>query len=254
MELNFYHEAKVIWGNIAGNSKMKKSSFEFGAHKKLLKIFQAGDFYYFFFNVREGKFEYMSPELSDVLGYDPLAISAPEYLSKIHPDDQPYFLNFEYKLYSFFRGLPIDKIEKYKIRYDFRIKNSKGEYVRILHQMIIIDHDEQGSILYSLGVHTDITYLKNEGTPLLSFIGLEGEPSFVDVGNMQEPQPFSPKLTTRELDIVKHLAEGLTSAEIAFQLNISPATVKTHRKNILRKMDSNKTVDLIAKVIKEGWL
>lgn len=124
MELDFYREARKIWGNIAGDSQLDKLTFELEVHKKLLNIFQVGDFYYFFFNVKESEYEYVSPELFTVLGYDPEKISAMEHLSKIHPEDQPYFLNFENTLFTYFRGLPIDKITKYKVRYDFRIKNS----------------------------------------------------------------------------------------------------------------------------------
>ena len=45
----------------------------------------------------------------------------------------------------------------------------------------MIEHDENGIILRSFVVNTDISFLKYEGKPTLSFIGLEGEPSYIDV-------------------------------------------------------------------------
>lgn len=47
------------------------------------------------------------------------------------------------------------------------------------------------------------------------------------------------KLSERELEIIKLIINGNTSAEIADRLFLSEHTVKTHRKNIFRKMGIN---------------
>lgn len=254
MELDFYNEARKIWSNIAGEGQIDKLTFELEVHKKLLNIFQAGDFYYFFFNVKNGEFEYVSPELFNVLGYDPETISAMDFLSLIHPEDQPYFLNFENSVFTFYRRLPIDKITKYKVRYDFRIKNNAGNYIRILHQLVIIKHDGHGNLLFSLGVHTDISHLKTSGPPVLSFIGMEGEPSSINVNPKELFKPQKSMLTARELSIVKLLISGHSSQQIAYHLKIATSTAATHRRNILRKTKCQSTYELISKSINEGWV
>jgi DNA-binding CsgD family transcriptional regulator len=43
-------------------------------------------------------------------------------------------------------------------------------------------------------------------------------------------------LTRRELDVLRHLVRGRTNTEIAAELYVSPGTVKTHVKNVLRKL------------------
>ncbi|CUH68367.1 transcriptional regulator NarP [Thalassovita gelatinovora] len=43
-------------------------------------------------------------------------------------------------------------------------------------------------------------------------------------------------LTRREIEIVQHLLRGHSSQSIALLLDLSPATVKVHRKNIYRKL------------------
>jgi DNA-binding NarL/FixJ family response regulator len=46
----------------------------------------------------------------------------------------------------------------------------------------------------------------------------------------------SKELTAKEIEIIKLIAEGLTSKEIAEKLFISHRTVETHRHNILKKL------------------
>ena len=59
-------------------------------------------------------------------------------------------------------------------------------------------------------------------------------------------------LTKREIEIVKLLAEELSSAEIAKQLFITPGTVESHRHNILRKLDVKSTIGVIKFALKSG--
>lgn len=55
-----------------------------------------------------------------------------------------------------------------------------------------------------------------------------------------------PELSKRELEIIKLIAIGLTNTAIAQQLFISPLTVKTHRNNILRKLELPNTAALVS--------
>ena len=57
--------------------------------------------------------------------------------------------------------------------------------------------------------------------------------------NSSEEEVTQFKLSERELEIIKMMSDGLTSIEIADKLFLSEHTVKTHRKNILRKLNVN---------------
>jgi DNA-binding NarL/FixJ family response regulator len=61
-------------------------------------------------------------------------------------------------------------------------------------------------------------------------------------------------LTSSEIDIVRMIANGLTTKEIASKRNISYHTVNTHRKNIFRKMEVSNSSELILRAIKSGWI
>lgn len=55
----------------------------------------------------------------------------------------------------------------------------------------------------------------------------------------------SSELTKREREILQLIASGLSNPAIAEQLFLSTDTVKTHRKNIMRKIDVNNTAQLV---------
>lgn len=61
-------------------------------------------------------------------------------------------------------------------------------------------------------------------------------------------------LTSSETEIVRLIAEGLTTKEIAARKFISIYTVMTHRKNIFRKLGVNSVSELIIYAIKAGWI
>ena len=53
------------------------------------------------------------------------------------------------------------------------------------------------------------------------------------------------KLTNREMELIELFSKGLSTKEIANQLNVSYFTVDTHKKNIFKKMNINSTVELV---------
>ena len=61
-------------------------------------------------------------------------------------------------------------------------------------------------------------------------------------------------LSKRELEVLQLLGMGLSTAEIAEKLFISPETVTSHRKNIMRKTKTRNTVELIVESLKNGIL
>ena len=63
-----------------------------------------------------------------------------------------------------------------------------------------------------------------------------------------------PKLTNREMEIVRMCCEGLSSKEIEAQMELSVRTVDTHKANIFRKLKIKSTVELVKYVAETGLL
>src|SRR6266852_5935574 len=62
----------------------------------------------------------------------------------------------------------------------------------------------------------------------------------------------SRQLTSREVEIVRHVAIGLRNAEIAERLSITEATVKTHLNNIFEKLELRDRVELTVYALRHG--
>ncbi|MFD1874451.1 response regulator transcription factor [Hymenobacter bucti] len=61
-------------------------------------------------------------------------------------------------------------------------------------------------------------------------------------------------LTAREHEILRLVADGLTTAQIADQLFTSPRTVETHRQHLLEKTGTKNTAALVREAMSQGWL
>jgi DNA-binding NarL/FixJ family response regulator len=61
-------------------------------------------------------------------------------------------------------------------------------------------------------------------------------------------------LSPREVEILKLIAEGMTSRQIGEKLFISPKTVENHRERIMQKLEIHKNVDLVRYAIANNLL
>ncbi|MGW8122258.1 response regulator transcription factor [Roseivirga echinicomitans] len=62
------------------------------------------------------------------------------------------------------------------------------------------------------------------------------------------------QFTDREFEIINLLAEGNSAKEIASELFVTLDTVKTHRKNILRKTEARNTTALVVRCLRTGLI
>jgi DNA-binding NarL/FixJ family response regulator len=63
---------------------------------------------------------------------------------------------------------------------------------------------------------------------------------------------FVDSLSTRELQVLRHLVAGLSRDEIAKRMFLSPHTVRTHVQHLLRRADVHSTVALVARARAAG--
>jgi DNA-binding NarL/FixJ family response regulator len=72
-----------------------------------------------------------------------------------------------------------------------------------------------------------------------------------DVG-LKRTRPPNEQLSAREFTVLRMMAAGRTSKEIASELSLSTKTVSTYRSRILRKLNLRNNAQLVAYAVKSG--
>lgn len=62
------------------------------------------------------------------------------------------------------------------------------------------------------------------------------------------------ELTSREMEVIRHIAEGSSNQAIANSLSLSVFTVKNHVHNILAKLDVKNRHEAVAYAREKGWI
>ncbi|NRB54006.1 MAG: PAS domain-containing protein [Saprospiraceae bacterium] len=250
---------RAVWKSF--EHKLSKDEQQISAQKideYLGAIFCPGPFYYYLMDFSKLEIVYMHPSIEDILGLSPEGVSLMDLSFRIHPEDQQHFIKCEQMASSFlFKQIKIHQIPLYKVSYCFRMRDRDNKYRLMLHQALTISVDDKGNIGKVIGVHSDISHFVNTNTHRISFIGLQGEPSYLglevkgeELDLQLEDKPFS----KREMEIIRLLADGYSAQEVAERLYLSYHTIRTHRQNILKRLDCRNTVQLIAKCIRNGYI
>lgn len=125
--------------------------------------------------------------------------------------------------------------------FTYRIRLPNGRYRKILRQTTACGK-MNGLVTHTLGVLTDISHLDNSNKVFASVGGPNAE--FFDP-EIPEVLFTNGILSSRECEILKLLARGFSSREIAVQLHVSSHTVDTHRRNMIHKLEVRNSIELI---------
>lgn len=145
---------------------------------------------------------------------------------------------------------------------EYRLRHLEGHWLWVLDRGKVVARDRTGQPLRITGTSQDISHrkqLENESAHLLRQITSLLHETFNQRGERVTASPARDEsalasLTRRQKEVLRLVASGLTSAEIARQLNISTDTVDTHRRDLMRKLDIRSVAGLTKVAIEEGLL
>lgn len=237
-------------------SKPVKSELYLNIIDQVAKLFSAGSFYYYILNFDTLQMDFIDKSVESVLGIKTSDWSLDKMFELIHPEDLEQMHKKEAKAVDFILNqIEAKDISDYKVVYIVRLKHANGSYKTILQQSKALTFSGDGQVQQVLGIHTDISYLNTPVDHKISFIG-DKCPSFYSIPSDDTYRKVEDKLydmfTPREKEILSYISNGMAFGEIAKILNISPHTINTHKKNILRKTDCNNTTELIARCVRLG--
>ena len=158
--------------------------------------------------------------------------------------------------YSTFDVILMDYLEPYtsNVKVGFR-ENLLEKYTD---RLLIISSDQNKSRIKELINMGAPGYLTKDCTPdeILSAVDMIGKGNLFYCNKVLEllthvdgndPDDCVPtNLTSREVEVLKLIATGFSTAKISDPLHISVHTVNSHRKNILKKLKLNSPTQLVA--------
>jgi PAS domain S-box-containing protein len=113
---------------------------------------------------------------------------------------------------------------------------------------VVIAHADGQRVDAQFAAHREA--ISGEHLVLFVVLGLETRPMSLS----QEGKVSGTRLTQRELEVVAQIAMGRTRAQIAEELFITPATVKTHCRRAMEKTGAKSQAQLVAIALATGML
>lgn len=214
----------------------------------LVHRFDFGPSFYFIYHYQENRYIFVEDHIRHILQYQPADLIRSQehfFLNYMHPDDTaPYQLALQ-KCKSFFDQLPPQEHKYYTTSIDYRFRKKNGDYIRLLQQIMFMAYDNSGNLLFRMEKCTDISHWQKSQEVVLSISGTGHHKNMVYYPARFLPKQQNTCFTPMETRILKLLAHGLNSRQIAERLNISFNTVNTHRRNMRKKTGVRSTTSLL---------
>ncbi|SHI36388.1 LuxR C-terminal-related transcriptional regulator [Algibacter luteus] len=200
-------------------------------------------------NTQNLAFEYISKNLTACLGMDREELKAKgmKYLwSKMHPDDLEVWLEALNELMNFtLNEIPVSERNKMSYTWNYRLKNSKDEYVNVIQNTTPLEFDNNNKPIIGLAHYTVLSnHIEMQVCASAKILNDNNEYETVYFNNFSQ-KLLSDGISNRERDIIRLLVLNYSSKEIAKRLNITANTVDTHRRNILKKLKVSSTGEII---------
>lgn len=218
---------------------------------RLEKILQANNQCFIVLDLISLKVHFASLTSQDILGVPVGDFDVSTLFRLTYPDDLPRKNLARTKLFRNGQELFIRKGGECYMSACFRTKNSNGTYSDLMYQPYLFFSNVVLETVYALMVLTDITGLGYRRSAYHYYTG--SDPSVFRFPD-QELLNIGRLFSDRELEIIRYIAAGLNSRQIADKIFLSVNTVNTHRRNILRKTAKANTADLITDLREMGVL
>lgn len=214
---------------------------------------KAASFFYLFDFVQM-RYLYCSEGIRDIMGgytaRDWIERGPEWVLTRVYQEDVRRLKELHKALFDFYYTLPVAEREEYKYVWDFRLVRKDGKVVWLMQQGTFIEIDPEGRPLLTFDTISDTTHHKKDNSMTLTMFRHDENPTL----KLYFPITGSGPFTKREIELINLLSHGYSSKEIAEKLFISPHTVDTHRRNMLKKSGTKDSSRLVAYARENGLI
>lgn len=171
------------------------------------------------------------------------------FIKHLHQEDRPVFLEQQKKINANLEAWVSQGHHDLKFFQDVRFRLKSDHFIRLLIQQRVLSYKHHRP-QWSVGSCTDISHIK-EGNELSLAVFSRGERLALEKVACHGSKKF---FTDREVEILKLLSKGYKSKDIEKLLHISLHTVRTHRRNMLKKTSLESTTQLVNFALRQGVL
>lgn len=249
------HPLIEIWNSYPGIRKNDNKTLQRPQIERIIgEMFAIGKFYYYVLNLTNSTLSHHHENILPLHGLKKYPENLKEVIDLTHPDDIPFVMKAEQIVIEKMLEIGLDHQLFTKASYCFRMKTANGNYELFHHQAIPTLEDENGHLIQSINIHTNIHHIttQNPHTVLVSGIGPRNDFHQMKIEDELLPQHSCMNLTKRETEVISLIAKGYSGAEISKMLILSEHTVRTHRRNILAKTNSRNSKELVKKAFEWG--
>ncbi|MFY1046927.1 response regulator transcription factor [Chryseobacterium sp. GP-SGM7] len=180
-----------------------------------------------------------------------------EIIDLIHPADIPFVIKAEQTIVEKMVEIGSEHQRFLKPSYCFRMKTRKGNYELFHHQAIHTLENESSFLIQSVNIHTNIQHITSENSHIVLLTGIGPRQDFYQFKieqNLLSLQTEGDHLTKRENEVLSLIAKGYSGREISAVLVLSEHTIRTHRRNILKKTKCRNSKELVKKAFDLGLI
>jgi DNA-binding CsgD family transcriptional regulator len=224
--------------------------------EKVDELVPPGPRFFIVINLHSYQYEFLGKGQALLSGYDNELVKKEGIkfqMANIHPEDGDFIVNTSYTKYiQILKSYSQEEQKNILLQHNYRFKHKEGHCIHLMEQLWGIKSDDQGRIISCLVQVYQLPMIHPFRMTML-IKKLLPDQSYEQIFSMTHPeQEHTVSLSKREKEIISLLTKGYTSTQIGQKLSISPHTVRTHRKNILQKMEMTSTNELVAYGITNG--
>lgn len=179
------------------------------------------------------------------------------WISMIHPEDREFFMSAIAMSAKLNETPPVEKSRHLISSIYCRMINAQQVYRWVLIQFPNRLYNEDGKVISTLILTVDLSHLSAGFTKMMTVFdpsSNENQYFLAHVENQELNKLEVPSLSKRECEIIKEMAKGLNTPQIAEKLFISYHTVENHKRNLRAKTNTKTSAELMNFVWSNGLI
>ena len=217
---------------------------------------------FFIIDYTQGRHILMTGNVEEIIGYHPqdfLENGLAMVIDIFQKDDfQIYNRHIYSSIYQLFQKVPATQHGDYVFDFNYRMLRKDKNNISVLQRSSFVTDPATALPLFSYGTCMDISLFKKDDTVIRKISRYDSKAQFPNLEEISTdyfyPDPEKAQLTRREQELLKWVAQGLSTKQIADKFRISNNTVNNHRKNMLRKTNTKNSAELIRFAISNHYI